>query len=490
MNDRPIRSILVANRGEIACRVLRTVRRLGLRGIAVYHFVDRGAPHVAMADEAIQLNGAVPTGAYLDRDQIIAAAIATGADAIHPGYGFLSENADFAEAAAAAGLVFIGPSAEVIRLMGDKIASREFARAQGIPVAPSAIDTGDRIAFVSAAARIGFPLLIKASAGGGGKGMKIVHSIDELSAGIETAASEAARYFGDDRIYAEKLIEKPRHIEVQVLGDGHGGVVHLHERECSVQRRHQKVVEEAPAPRLLADLKARICDAAVQLAKAARYRNAGTVEFILGEHGDFYFLEMNTRLQVEHPVTEEMLGLDLVELQIEIAAGRGLALDQHAVVPVGHAIEVRICAEQAEHDFRPATGVCGVLDWSRQARIESGIVEGQQISAAFDPMLAKVIVHAATRDQAVERMRAVLQESTLLGISNNIDYLGRIIAHPAFLAGEVDTGFLARHAADLIEPAATAPDAVIIAALVTDPAVRTMTESVPDIHAAIGNWTN
>ena len=316
-----LHTVLVANRGEIACRVIRTGRRLGRRMIAVFHREDRDAPHVALADQAIELHGPVPTGAYLDSDQVIAAARAAGAVAIHPGYGFLSENEGFADAVAQAGLVFIGPDAHSMRLMGDKLRSREFARAQGVPVAPSfEIDPQAPQADLGrAAAAIGFPLLIKASAGGGGKGMRIVRSADELAAAAPLASGEAQRYFGDGRIYAERLVPAPRHIEVQVLGDGQGGVIHLGERECSIQRRFQKIIEEAPAPGLEAALRERIIDAAVRLASAARYRNAGTVEFVLGSDGIFYFLEMNTRLQVEHPVTECVWGVDLVELQLAIA---------------------------------------------------------------------------------------------------------------------------------------------------------------------------
>ncbi|WP_421852681.1 acetyl-CoA carboxylase biotin carboxylase subunit [Novosphingobium sp.] len=490
MSGRAIGTVLVANRGEIACRVIRTLRRLGLRSVAVYHFVDRDAPHVRMADDARELQGAVPAGAYLDAAQIIAAAHAAGADAIHPGYGFLSENAEFARAVEDAGLVFVGPSAQTIELMGDKIASRAFAEAQGVPVAPSALDTGDAAAFVAAAEAIGFPLLIKASAGGGGKGMKIVAVREELEGAISAARSEALRYFGDERVYAEKLVSQPRHIEVQVLGDGAGKVVHLHERECSIQRRHQKVVEEAPAPNLAADLREAICTAAVNLAAAARYRNAGTIEFILGGDGAFYFLEMNTRLQVEHPVTEEITGLDLVEWQLKIAAGEPLTLEQERLGVQGHAIEVRICAEQPEFDFRPATGVCGVLDWPEAARIESGIAEGQQVTAAFDPLLAKLVVHAETRAAAGDKLAAALRETTLLGIANNIDYLHRIAVHPAFSAGELDTGFLARHAGELVPEPGAPPVAAICAALAGDPAFRTMIARVPDLHAAIGGWSN
>lgn len=485
-----IRTVLVANRGEIACRILRTLRRLGISGVAVYHFVDRDAQHVRMADAAFELTGPVPTGAYLDQDQIIAAARTAKAEAIHPGYGFLSENADFAELTSRSGFVFIGPSAETIRLMGDKITSREFAREHGVPIAPSVTDTGNQDEFAAAARKIGFPLLIKASAGGGGKGMKIVNAAEGLADAMRSAASEAKRYFGDDRVYAEKLIPTPRHIEVQVLGDGKGHVVHLHERECSIQRRHQKLVEEAPAPLLPSRIKAQICDAALRLARAANYRNAGTIEFVLGDDGLFYFLEMNTRLQVEHPVTEEITGIDLVEWQIRIAAGEPLNIVQEHLVANGHAIEVRICAEQPEHDFRPATGVCGVLEWSADARIESGIEQGQQITAAFDPMLAKLVVHGATREAAVGKLVQALEKTALLGVPNNIDYLHRIALHPAFAAGTLDTGFLARHADELAVSRPHAPVPAVCGALATDPGFRAILANIPDLHASIGPWTN
>ena len=318
------KTILIANRGEIACRVLRSARALGLRTVAVYHHEDRHAPHVRLADVAVELHADVPTAAYLDIAQLLAVATAEGAECIHPGYGFLSENARFAAAVEAAGLTFVGPQSEVIRLMGDKIHARDFAVRAGVPVSPSVTQDGDLDAFVTAAAHIGFPLLIKAAAGGGGKGMSIVRSSDELAARARTAMGEAERYFADGRVYAERYIERPRHIEVQVLGDGHGNVVHLFERECSVQRRFQKIIEESPAPALPAGLRDRMCSAAVELAASANYRNAGTVEFILAPDGEFYFLEMNTRLQVEHPVTEMVCGVDLVEAQLRVAAGAGL----------------------------------------------------------------------------------------------------------------------------------------------------------------------
>jgi propionyl-CoA carboxylase alpha chain/3-methylcrotonyl-CoA carboxylase alpha subunit/acetyl-CoA/propionyl-CoA carboxylase biotin carboxyl carrier protein len=486
--------VLVANRGEIACRVLRTLRRLGIAGVAVYHDDDRGAPHVALADEAIRLDARVPTAAYLDMGQLIAACRASGAEAIHPGYGFLSENADFAERVTAAGLVFVGPDAETIRLMGDKIRSRDFAAAHGVPIAPSVSEDEAGPEFLARAEAIGFPLLIKASAGGGGKGMKIVRRVEELAENATLARGEAGRYFGDPRIFAERLLEQPRHIEVQVLGDGSGKVLHLFERECSLQRRYQKIVEEAPAPNLAADLRARICAAAVRLAAAARYRNAGTVEFILGAEDEFYFLEMNTRLQVEHPVTEMITGLDLVEQQLRVAAGLGLPGAQDGVTARGSAIEVRICAEEPDRDFRPATGRIALLDVPRGdgVRFDGGISAGQAVTPAFDSLLAKLIVHGASRDEAIAKLDRALCETALLGVPCNLDYLLRILRHPEFSAGRLSTDFLVRHAAALGPPDPASPVAIaaLVAAALGDSAFRDLAFGVPEPHASIGRWRN
>ncbi len=487
-------AVLVANRGEIACRVIRTLRRLGIRAVAVYHFEDRKAPHVALADSAVELHGAVPTAAYLDGAQIIAAAQAQGATAIHPGYGFLSENAGFAAAVAAAGLSFIGPDATSMHLMGDKIRSRDYARAQGVPVAPSLDLTGDAVAIAAQAAQVGFPLLIKASAGGGGKGMKIVRHAGELAEAAALAASEAKRYFGDDRVYAEKLVELPRHIEVQVLGDGQGNVLHFGERECSLQRRYQKIVEEAPAPNLPEALRQEICAAAVRLAGAARYRNAGTVEFILGKDGAFYFLEMNTRLQVEHPVTELVYGVDLVEQQLRIAAGLPLPCAQADLRRQGHAIEVRLCAEEPERDFRPATGRIGLLHIPQGdgLRWDGGIQAGQAVTPAFDSMLAKLIAFGDSREQAAERLQAGLEQLALLGVSHNGDYLARIMAHAEFRAGRLHTGFLAEQAADLAAPPLTPAmqQAALGAAALGLADIRPVLLDVPEPFASIGAWRN
>ncbi|MCL4157602.1 UNVERIFIED_CONTAM: hypothetical protein GTU68_035704, partial [Idotea baltica] len=395
MTDYPFQKILIANRGEIACRVIRTVHAMGLTAVAVHHGVEAKSLHVREADEAVELTGETPVAAHLDIEQIIAAALTSRAQAIHPGYGFLSENPAFAKAVEQAGLTFIGPDEATISLMGDKISSRDFASEHGVPVAPSVLPTADVDTFVGEVEEIGFPVLIKASAGGGGKGMNIVHQASELREAARIAASEAERYFGDGRVYAELYVERPRHIEVQVLGDGTGEVIHLFERECSIQRRFQKIVEEAPSSELTEAKAAEICEAAVRLAKAARYRNAGTVEFILGAGGRFFFLEMNTRLQVEHPVTEDITSIDLVKAQIEIAAGRGLPCTQSDLRKNGHSIECRICAENPDQSFMPETGRLDFLHIPRAPwlRFEHGLDQGRAVTSDFDPMLAKLVAH-------------------------------------------------------------------------------------------------
>jgi len=484
--------VLVANRGEIACRIMRTLGELGIASLAVYHASERRARHVGLADEAVEVAGATPVEAYLDAAQIVEAARRCGADAIHPGYGFLSENADFARRVSEAGLTFVGPDAGSIALMGDKIESRRFAEAEGVPVAPSVMATDDMQAFLAAAEKIGFPLLIKAAAGGGGKGMSIVRRAAELEERASVAAGEAKRYFGDSRIYAERYLEWTRHIEVQVVGDGAGAALHLFERECSVQRRFQKVVEEAPAPGLSAALRQQICAAAVKLASAAKYRNLGTVEFILAPDGRFYFLEMNTRLQVEHPVTEMITGLDLVRLQLEIAAGRPIAFRQEELVPAGHAIECRICAEDPEQDFLPQTGSILALEPAAEARFDSGLLEGQAVTADFDPMLAKLVVQGADRTAAIEAAIAALRRTVLLGVGTNLDYLARVLDHPDFRAGLLHTGFLAEHAADLraVAPATRDRDLALLAAILSFREFQTLAFDTPDPYASIGAWRN
>ena len=489
-----MKKVLIANRGEIACRIIRTLRKEGIASVAVYHHEDRSAPHVTMADEAVLIEADVPTAAYLDQQQLVTIASRTGADAVHPGYGFLAENATFAERVEAAGLVFIGPDPTVIRLMGDKIRARDFAGKQGVPVAPSAVQDGSLEEFIARATAVGFPLLLKAAAGGGGKGMRIAYNATELAANAALAAGEARRYFGDGRIYAERYIEQPRHIEVQVLGDGAGNVIHLHERECSLQRRYQKIVEETPATNLPAATREVICDAAVRLTAAAHYRNAGTVEFVLAPDGNFYFLEVNTRLQVEHPVTEKVFGIDLVREQLRIAAGHGLPFSQDELHPRGHAIECRICAEEPEREFRPATGRIGILRLpeGEHVRFDSGIREGQAVTAAFDSMLAKLIAWGPTRTEAAAALERALHETVILGVPTNVDYLARIMRHPEFLAGRLHTGFLLNHASDLAPPPLSAAEeaAVLTAAALADDDFRRATFAVPEPYASIGHWRN
>ncbi len=490
----PFNSVLVANRGEIAVRVLRTVQKLGLRGIVVYHAADRGTLAVKMADQAIEITGSTPVAAYLDAAQILAAAKASGAGAIHPGYGFLSENAGFCTAVEAAGLVFIGPTPAQIMLMGDKVRARNFVEQGGFPVAPSAIEDDDPATFNQRARQVGTPLLIKPSAGGGGKGMRIVRDLAILDVEIERARSEGLRYFGDGRLYVERYIENPRHIEVQVLGDSHGKVVHVFERECSVQRRFQKIVEETPSPALTPALREKICETAAGIARAAGYRNAGTVEFIFGQGGEFYFLEMNTRLQVEHPVTEEITGKDLVLEQLRIAAGEPLGYVQKDVTAQGHAIEFRIYAEDAARGYTPTTGPVLVLQapQGEGVRWDSGVLQGGEVTAAFDPMIAKLIIRGQTRSEAIARADRALAETVLLGCKTNTAFLRRLIAHPAFVAGDVHTGFLDANpqiAAEPALPAATLHALLAAAALSTRP-MRDVADAVPDMHAAMGDWRN
>jgi acetyl-CoA/propionyl-CoA carboxylase, biotin carboxylase, biotin carboxyl carrier protein len=495
MTSWPFKSVLVANRGEIAVRILRTVKALGLQGAVVYHAADRDAPAVKLADHAVEITGATPVAAYLDRAQIILAAQQVGAGAIHPGYGFLSENSAFARAVETAGLVFVGPKPEQIELMGDKVRARAFVAKGGFPVAPSAIEDDDPATFAARARKVGAPLLIKPAAGGGGKGMRIVRDLSKLDAELERARSEGQRYFGDGRLYVERYVENPRHIEVQVLGDAHGNVVHLYERECSVQRRFQKIVEETPSPALTADQRQRICETAAGIARKAGYRNAGTVEFIFGGPAyEFYFLEMNTRLQVEHPVTEETVGKDLVHEQLRVAAGEKLGYTQAEIRPRGHAIEFRIYAEDPARGYTPTTGP--VLKLSTPTgpgvRVDSGIAEGGEVTAAFDPMLAKLIVSGADRAEAMARADRALAEYVLLGCQTNAAFLRRLLKHPAFVEGKVHTGFLDAHpeiAANPPLPPATLHKLLAAAALSTL-SMREVADAVPDLHAAIGAWRN
>ncbi|TFC80626.1 acetyl/propionyl-CoA carboxylase subunit alpha [Cryobacterium sp. TmT2-59] len=460
-------TVLVANRGEIACRIIRTLRTLGIRSVAVYSDADRGARHVMLADAAVRLGPASARLSYLDQDAVLAAARATGAQAIHPGYGFLSENVSFAEACAAAGVVFIGPSAHALRVMGDKIRSKNHVAASGVSVIPGVSVPGQTDEqLIGAAPGIGYPMLIKPSAGGGGKGMHLVERPDDLPAALVAARRVAASAFGDDTLLIERFVPAPRHIEVQVLADTHGRVIHLGERECSLQRRHQKVIEEAPSPLLDPGTRARIGEAACAAARSVGYTGAGTVEFLVSDAApeEFFFMEMNTRLQVEHPVTEMVTGIDLVEWQLRVAAGEALAHAQADVVLAGHAIEARVYAENPERGFLPATGCVLAL---REAtgegiRVDSALVPGLRISADYDPMLAKVIAWGADRAQALARLDRALAETLVLGVSTNLEYLRLLVQDPDVQAGRLDTGLIERRLPGL--PFRGVDDHVLVAA--------------------------
>ncbi|MFJ1309168.1 acetyl-CoA carboxylase biotin carboxylase subunit [Agrobacterium sp. P15N1-A] len=461
--------ILIANRGEIACRIIRTAAKMGIRTVAVYSDADRDAMHVALADEAITIGAAPARASYLDGEKIIAAAKACGAQAIHPGYGFLSENAGFAEACAAADLVFIGPSAAAIRAMGGKSEAKALMAEAGVPVVPGYHgDEQSEKRLASEADTIGYPVLLKASAGGGGKGMRIVRQKRDFAAELAGAKREALAAFGNDRMLIEKYLERPRHVEVQVFADGHGKCVSLFERDCSIQRRHQKVIEEAPAPGLPDALRQRMYEAAVAAARAIDYRGAGTVEFLLDPSGDFYFMEMNTRLQVEHPVTEYITGLDLVEWQIRVANGEPLPEDWTGLSINGHAIEARIYAEDPAHDFLPSIGTISHLvfpDQGLHVRIDSGIRAGDAITVHYDPMIAKLIVWDRDRPSAVRRLRLALENLAICGVTSNAAFLTRLAGLAAFANADLDTGFIARNEAALFAPAATDRNEVAMAAL-------------------------
>ena len=454
--------ILIANRGEIACRVIETARALGVKTVAVHSDIDAEAKHVALADEAVGLGGASPAESYLRGDAIIEAALVTGAEAVHPGYGFLSENPEFVEAVEAAGLVFIGPSAQAIRAMGLKDAAKALMEEAGVPVVPGYHGEAQDPAFLAAEAeRIGYPVMIKAVAGGGGKGMRIVETADQFTSALESARSEAITGFGNGDVLIEKFIQNPRHIEIQVFGDGQSAV-HLFERDCSLQRRHQKVLEEAPAPGMPGVVRQAMGQAAVRAAEAIGYKGAGTVEFIVdGSDGlredGFWFMEMNTRLQVEHPVTEAITGVDLVEWQLRVAAGEPIPMAQEDLSIVGHSFEARLYAEDANNDFLPATGRITHLRFAEGCRADSGVRAGDEISPFYDPMVAKIITHGATRDIALAKMRRALAETELSGTVTNLGFLLRLAHHEGFARGEVDTGLIARDYDQLIAQNEVAP---------------------------------
>jgi acetyl-CoA/propionyl-CoA carboxylase biotin carboxyl carrier protein len=461
------RRVLIANRGEIAVRVIRACREIGIESVAVYSDADAEALHVTLAHRAVHIGAAAASESYLNIERLVAAARSTSCDAVHPGYGFLSENDAFATACAKAGLVFIGPPPDALALMGSKIEARRVAERAGVPVVPGGVpaDQSDA-ALMRVAKDAGFPVLIKPAAGGGGIGMKAVRDAGGLADAAAQARREAMAAFGDDTLYLERLIERPRHIEIQILADGHGHVVHLFERECSLQRRHQKVLEESPSTAVTPSLRRRLGDAAVRVARAAGYRNAGTAEFLVEGHGDearFYFLEMNARLQVEHPVTESVTGLDLVQAQLRIAAGEPLPWTQEALTQRGHAIEVRLYAEDPRHDYLPQAG--RLLLYREPSmpgvRIDSGVTEGAAIPVHYDPLLAKLIVSGESREAARRRALEALNHFPILGLVSNAGFLREILSHPRFIAGDVDTHFLDREHAALVGPLIGDPPAIV-----------------------------
>ena len=494
-----ITRLLVANRGEIALRVIRACREMGIESVAIYSDADATARHVRAADVAVRVGPAPASESYLNIPAVIEAARAAGANAVHPGYGFLSERAAFAEACAAAGLIFVGPPAAAIERMGSKIGARALMEEAGVPVVPgrTPADQSDR-GIAAAAAEIGFPVLVKASAGGGGKGMRAARDQQTLSEAIPAARREAQAAFGDGTLYVERLIERPRHVEIQIFADGHGNAVHLFERECSVQRRHQKIIEESPSPALTPELRDRMGAAAVAAARTAGYRNAGTIEFLLEGTGDaarFYFLEMNTRLQVEHPVTELVTGTDLVRAQLLVAMGRPLPWRQADLAQRGHAIECRVYAEDPANGFLPQAGPLRLYrePSGPGLRVDSGVEEGTEVPVQYDPMLAKLIASAETRELAIDRAVAALRAFPILGVRTNVAFLIKVLEHPAFRAGRVHTGFVDEHLASLLE--APAPPAAVLAAAAfvrAAPAAATgsagRTARAPDPWSDLTGW--
>ncbi|WP_449222047.1 acetyl-CoA carboxylase biotin carboxylase subunit [Tistrella mobilis] len=497
----PFSTILIANRGEIARRVIRTARRLGYRTVAVYSDADAGAAHVREADRAVRIGEAAPAASYLKIDAIIAAAKAAGADAIHPGYGFLAENAGFAAACAEAGIVFIGPSPAAIIAMGDKAGAKRVMEAAGVPCVPGYQgEDQDEARLAAEAGRIGFPVMIKATAGGGGRGMRLVETAADFPAALKSARSEAQSAFGNPDVIVEKAILSPRHVEIQVIADRHGNVLHLGERDCSVQRRHQKVIEEAPSPAVDEDLRARMGETAVQAARAIGYEGAGTLEFLLDTQGRYYFMEMNTRLQVEHPVTEAVTGLDLVELQLIAAAGRPLPITQAQVQVRGHAIEVRLCAEDPSKGFMPQSGRFRAWEPTAALRVDHALGGDPEISPYYDSMIAKVIAHGASRDDARRRLIHGLEDTVALGIATNQGFLAACLAHPVFAAGQATTAFIGAHGDELLardalaDRRAAAVAALLLHGIATDGrgvAGRSLAHTlpVPVLLAVDGNAT-
>ncbi|MFC8421509.1 acetyl/propionyl/methylcrotonyl-CoA carboxylase subunit alpha [Streptomyces sp. NPDC057236] len=487
-------TVLVANRGEIAVRVIRTLRSMGVRSVAVYSDSDADARHVREADTAVRIGPAPASESYLSVERLLEAAARTGAQAVHPGYGFLAENAAFARACEEAGLVFIGPPADAIALMGDKIRAKETVKAAGVPVVPGSSGSGLTDGQLADAARdIGVPVLLKPSAGGGGKGMRLVRDASVLADEIAAARREARASFGDDTLLVERWIDRPRHIEIQVLADGHGGVVHLGERECSLQRRHQKIIEEAPSVLLDEETRAAMGEAAVQAARSCGYRGAGTVEFIVpgNDPSSYYFMEMNTRLQVEHPVTELITGLDLVEWQLRVAAGEPLAFGQDDIRLTGHAVEARVCAEDPARGFLPSGGTVLRLREPQGdgVRTDSGLSEGTEVGSLYDPMLSKVIAYGPDRATALRKLRAALAETVTLGVRTNAGFLRRLLAHPAVVSGELDTGLVEREVAGLVADEVPA-EAYAAAALLRQASLRRPADGSgwADPFAAADGW--
>ncbi len=468
MTETPFKRLLIANRGEIAVRIIRTARRMGLATVAVYSDADADVCHVRAADQAVHIGGAAPAESYLNIEAILRAAKETGADAVHPGYGFLAENAEFAAACADAGLVFVGPAPDTIRRMGDKSAAKAAMIEAGVPCIPGYLDEeSSAIALRREAEKIGFPVMIKATAGGGGRGMRQISRYEDFDDAIRSARSEAMGAFGDGTMMLEKVIEDPRHVEVQVLADRHGTVLHLGERDCSVQRRHQKLIEESPSPVVDEELRARMGRASVKAAQAIGYEGAGTFEYLLDGQGRFYFMEMNTRLQVEHPVTEALTGLDLVEWQLRIAMGQALPWVQSDIRLDGHAIEVRLCAEDPENDFLPQTG--RVRDWAPdpELRVDHALEPGAEVPPQYDSMIAKLIAHGPTRDDARKRLIAGLKRTGVAGLRTNQGFLADCLSHPVFAAGAATTGFIDQHRGDLLPdtPRGEADAAMVLAAV-------------------------
>jgi len=485
--------LLVPNRGEIAVRIARACREMGIVSVLA-HAEDDDVRFVRrFFDESVSLGAGDARATYLNVDRVIDAARASGAQALHPGYGFLSERAELAAACDDAGIAFVGPKASSIAAMGSKAESRRLMQSLGVPTVPGYDGEDQSLSTLTAeAARIGFPLLVKASAGGGGKGMKIVRSADELQGAIESAAREAMKAFGDDRLLLERYVEEPRHVEFQIFGDSHGNVIHLFERDCSIQRRHQKVIEETPAPRYSDELRQRMAKAAIAAARGVDYRNAGTVEFIVTPEGEFYFLEMNTRLQVEHPVTELIAGVDLVRAQIEVAAGAPMPWTQEELRQRGHAMQVRVYAEDPDDRFLPQSGT--IAQYREPAgpgvRVDSGVMRGSEISVKFDPMLAKLITYAETREECIDRMRRALRDYVVLGTKTNISWLRRVVSHEAFRDGRVSTRFIADHA-DGLAPRTSELAPQIAAALAAAPRQRVAAGEVArtsTVWDTLGDW--